>query len=324
MSTIGVGSVLGIATEPTLGVFEATNDWLAVRSCTLTRLEQWQRPGHLLPGGAAAGNAVQRDQSLVAREIGGGITFVPKFDARSFTALLKHLLHSSTTPSGSGPYTHAYEVGTTMSGLSVQAVAGLSEAVTDKTRRFTGLCCTSWELKAEPGGFVEISSDWIGVSGSELQALSGVVALPASEEITAAHFDAASTPWNALAMYLRSLSVKVDYKLARTPFLGSLTTAKPARSDFTEITIAARVQVRSSAIHDAYLAGDQADMTMTFTGTAPNELEIVAHNARLTKCDLALDAPGELLYDCEWTASAGTGKAGLAVTVTNDNATAES
>lgn len=103
MPVVGIGSVAGVATEGTYGTYEATNDWLPYQSCDLSETRDYAHPGHLLPTGsltASAGTMVPRDSVHLATHVTGSIRFVPHYDHRSTTAMLKHLLKSAATSSG--------------------------------------------------------------------------------------------------------------------------------------------------------------------------------------------------------------------------------
>jgi hypothetical protein len=326
MPVVGIGSVAGVATEVTYGTYEATNDWLPYQSCDLTEDRDYAHPGHLLPTGsltASAGTMVPRDAVHLATHVRGSIRFVPHYDHRSTSAMFKHLLKSAATQTGAGPYTYTYESGITVSGLSIQQVAGYSAELSDNTRRFTGLVCSSFSISLNAGGFVVIDSSWIGTGATEIQAISGSPSIVDSEEVIAAH-SGATISWNSQSLIVGEATVSVDWKIGESPIVGAYATAKPQQTDFPDIRITGKVKVQSEALHDSFRAGDSSDWVCTLTGTTNNQMVITGQNAKIVKCTLAFTGAGEQYYDCEWVCRSGTAKSGLKVTIRNDNATAES
>lgn len=326
MPVIGQGSVGGIATEATYGTYEATNDWLPYVSCDVEETADYVQPPELLGTGsltASAGTLVSREAVKVASHAAGSIRFVPQYDHRSTTAILKSLMHSAATPSGSGPYTYTYETGITVAGMSLQHVAGYSSELSDNTRRFTGLVCTGFSIAVAAGDLVMIDSQWMGTGATEIQAISGTPAIVDSEQVIAAH-SGATVSWNSQSLILNEATISVDWKMAEAPIVGAYFTAKPQHSGVPEIRIRAKVKVMSEALHDSFRAGDSSDWVMTLTGTGNNQMVITGQNARIVKCALTMSGPGEMYYDAEWMVRSGSSKSGLKITVRNDNSTAES
>lgn len=326
MPVIGQGAVAGVATETTYGTYEATNDWLPYVTCDLNETAEYAAPPEALGTGAltaSAGTLVSREAVKLSSQSSGSIRFIPQYDHRSTTALLKHLLHSAATQTGAGPYTYTYESGITVEGLSVQQAAGYSAELSDNTRRFTGLVCTGFSISVAAGQWVTVDSQWMGTGVTEIQALAGTPAIVDSEQVIAAH-SGATVSWDSLSLILADATISVDWKMAESKIVGAYFTAKPQHTAAPEIVISAKVKVMSEALHDAFRAGDSSDWVMTLTGTSNNQMVITGQNAKLRKCLLSMSGPGEMYYECEWVCRSGTAKSGLKITVRNDNSTAES
>lgn len=129
------------------------------------------------------------------------------------------------------------------------------------------------------------------------------------------------TTWNSLSLFCTDLSYRADFGMVRTPYVGSYSTAQPARGAFAKVTVTAKVYRIDPDLIAAYKAGTSSDFVLTLTGnTAGNSLECTGENAVLTKCDVSLDAEGVQYYACEWECSGSVTKTGLKFVLGNGNA----
>lgn len=315
---IGAGAVAGIATEATYGTYEASTHWLAFRSSSLNGGPKLEAPGHLLPVGAAVTHATQRDLVKVAEEYGGDLEWVPTYDQRAQSVMLRHLFHAEPTPSGAGPYTYTYELGNSVPGLSVQQLDGVHPSETALARRFDGCVVTSWEFAVTAGGFATMRATVIAQGATDPQALSGTIASTDGEEIVGGHGAAGGVTWNSLNLFVTDLTISCDLGYVRTPYVGSFSTGQPARGDFTTIEVTAKVYRMDEDLLVSYKAGTSSDVVLTLTGnTSPNALVCTAENCKITACTVAVDSAGVQYYQVTWRARGSTGKTGLKFALTN-------
>lgn len=316
---IGAGGVAGIATEATYGTYEASTHWLAIGMSSLNGGPKLERPKRLLPAAAAVAHVTQSRLVKVAEEYGGDLEWVPTYDQKGTSVMLRHLFQNEPAETGAGPYTHTYTLGTSVPGLSVQQLDGAHDTETDLVRRFDGCVVTSWEFTVAAGGYASIRATLIAQGATDPQALSGTIAVSAGEEIVGGHGAVGGVTWDSLSLFVTDLTFAVDFGMVRTPYVGSYTTAKPARGGFAQVKITGKVYRTDNGLIQAYKAGDSGDLVLTLTGTSPNALTCTGENAVLTKCELAVDSEGVQFYACEWACSGSVTKTGLKFALVNGN-----
>lgn len=316
---IGAGAVAGLATESTYGTYAASTRWLPFRSSSINGGPKLERPGHLIPVGVAVSHATPRDLVKVSEEYGGDLEWVPTYDDRACTIMLRHCFHAEPATTGAGPYTHTYELGNSAPGLSIQLLDGTHPTETALARRVDGGVVSSWELAVTAGGFARMRASVIAQGITDPQALSGTIAVASGEEILGAHGAVGGVTWNSLSLFCTDLTIRCDHAMVRTPYVGSYTTAQPARGDFTTITVSAKVYRLDEDLLVGYKAGTSSDLVLTLTGdTSPNAMTITAHLCKITKCDAAIDSAGVLYYQVEWQARGSATDTGLKAVVVND------
>lgn len=325
---IGSGSMLGIGSESTYGTAVAAAFWTPVVRNTVKRMRETKQVPHLGGISYTAVNSIaplQRDSGVLEDNVGGDIEFVPTFDHKSTSLLLVHCFGKTPTTAGAGPYTHTYTPGmhATAShlGATLRSLHGYHSSVNPE-EVFEGCLVNSWEFAVKAGEFASISMNIIGETSGGLAAQSGTPIMVASEEIQGNHVG--TLEWNSLSITMLSMKVKMDKKLSRRKQLGSLLTDKPQPTAPYEITFEAEIELTSAAGYAAYLASDQADGTITITGTSNNSLVITLYNMKLESFDKPIDRSGILVQRVMgrcYTTSAGT-ELGMKWVLTNNNASA--
>lgn len=315
---IGAGAVLGLATEATYGTYETTSVWLAIVSSSLGGGPKLEQPGTLLPVASAVSHRTRRGAIRVSEEYGGDIEWIPTFSQKGTSVMLRHCFWAEPVTTGAGPYTHTYQVGYSLPGLSIQQIDGTDPTDTDVARRFDGCVVSSWEFMVSAGGFARMKASIIAQGATDPQALAGTIAVVDGEEIVAA--TATTFTWNSATLAAVDFSIKCDHSAVRTPYIGGYATAKPVPDGFAAITMSAKVYVSNGDLLDAYKAGTQSDLVITFTGTGNNALTITGELAKLTNCTRAVDTAGILYYQCEWVCLGSATKTGIKAALVNDNA----
>ncbi len=325
---IGYSAGIGLAEETTWGTpVTPLTHWLPIVSSNLTVTHDRQTIPHLFGRAATSTSRLPRDHALMGVDVGGSIEFVPLYDHKATLLMFSYMLGATYVTAGAGPYTHDLDPGnisSTVLGLTMQVRMGGHRTETDLVRVFAGCVVSGWEISASARSPVRVKCDIIGRSAGDPTTLSGTAAFVAGDEILAHHMAATGIAWNSRTdLFPESLSVKANNNLTRTPRVGSLYTAEPGESGMVEITITARCYVIDTSVLTNFAAEAEGDLVLTFTGaTANDRLAITGHNAVMTKCDLASDSPGRLMYDIEWKVYNDATDSGLNIEFRNANAAA--
>lgn len=323
---IGAGAIVGLKTESTYGVDAASDRWLPVTSVGINAARKVESPGHLFPAAGAVTHAVQRDKVLTGVSVGGPLEFVPHYDHPSTLVMLRHMFGAAPVTAGAGPYTHTYTMGGDYAGLTLQVIEGtVRSPLANNVRRVTGACVASWELTLAARSVAKVKCQIIAQQIGAPTTVTGTPAVTDSEEILSAHASALGTlAWSGVYLRATDVTVKCDHKLEETPFVGSLYTAQPARGDFQEVMLTAKVYVTGDDPLVDYAALDRGDLVLTLTGdTGDNAGVITLEEAVITKCDRNVDSAGIVFYQVEWVGSAAAGKTGLKWVMTNSLTTWE-
>jgi len=307
---LGRGGTLGFGIESTWGTPVARSNWVRAVSLNLKRtINNVPRP-HLGTLGATSHN--RRQYFVSSDEAGGSLEVLFAYDD-STELLLQHLF-GAVADAGAGPYTHTYTLSaSTPVGLTIEQILGTGSAEV-----FEGCRIVSGEISIAVADVMRLKCDIIAQTSGGLASAGTPTYSSNGEE--ALHHQAGQLSFNGNTFDLSAMSVKIDSKQARRQLLGSKLTSEPAISDFAEVSGSFTVEYTDSNLHDDFIAGTQADATITFTGTTNNAAAFTFQNMLITDVAIPVSGPGIISQTVNFQAFSDGTDEGFKLVVTNDNA----
>jgi len=305
----GSGTKVSFGVESTAGTEVSRTVTVRPRSTSLAAKRNSDRVPHLVP---SAGSTNANEMFTSAIEVGGEVVMVGAYQGNGLGLLLEAVMGSVST-SGSGPYVHAYTLGSaglSLSGCVERGIGGQGD------EEFYGLHLASMELSVAVGALMEVKADFIGMGvGARGADTPPAMATP----YYISHADCGAVGFDSGSYKASSVTLNIDTKLARLPELGSLYTSAPEREDFQEITLAVEFVSRSDALYAAHLADTRGDVTVSFTdGT--RTLAITLHNACMISYEDPISDPGVIRQRVTWRGLGNDTNDGLAISLTNGSA----
>ncbi len=312
----GLGSALGFGVETVWDTAVARTNWLRPISAGIQVTQDKTPTPHLGTQGATSAN--RRGHSLGATNTGGPIVVPMAYDD-STMLLLQHLFGAVAEAGGGAPYTHTFTLASPAPvGLTIEQIYGSGQS-----QVHAGCKITSGEMSFAPNEIARLALDIIGGTSAAFGS-AGTPSYSSSQEWITGD-DLGTLTFNTVAYTLLGLTLRIDRKLSRGAVLGQRTTRVPTLSDFMEISGSLSWEVQNNNWDAALVADTQGDATVTATGAGgagPNSAAFTLHDLYLTEVSQPIDRAGVLVqsgsFRCE---SDGTNE-GIAVIVTNDNATA--
>lgn len=312
---LGRGAAIGFGEESTWGTAVSRTNWLRVTNLSIVREIEYLPRNHLGHRGATSANR-RAERYKSADNISGSFEFEAAYDD-STLLLLKHALGAVST-TGSGPYVHAYTLAEALpTGLTIEAIYGNGSAEV-----FEGCMITQLTLSIESGGLMTGTAEIIGQTSGGLTSAGTPTYSSAGNPIL--HHQAGNFTFDSLDDKVASMELVVNNNLTRRLLLGSALTQQPVRGDFQEITLSVTREYDTDDLHADFLAQTNADAAITFTGTGNNVAAFTFHNAELTSNPHSggVTGPGIIEQTLEFVCLSDGTNEGLAVSVTNDNASA--
>lgn len=251
-------STYGTAVTPTISN--------RVTSVSLGRSQERERTTHLSQSDAAFAVA-----TFDAFEQAGGSIEMPLF-YKGMGQLFKAAIGGTPVTTGSGPYTHAFEPTTVLPSLTMSFQRG-----TGSVETFEGVMVTSMTVSCEAGAEASASFEVIAETAS---ARTTAITPSFGDGAQVFHHQAGTLSYNSNTYTVRSFEFTIDNKLERVNNLGSKLTGQPQISDVREVTITATLDLSDNNLYNSQLAGDQSDVSLTFTAGA-DSMTFLLRNAKI-------------------------------------------
>ena len=251
-------STYGTAVTPTISN--------RVTSVSLGRSQERERTTHLSQSDAAFAVA-----TFDAFEQAGGSIEMPLF-YKGMGQLFKAAIGGTPVTTGSGPYTHAFEPTTVLPSLTMSFQRG-----TGSVETFEGVMVTSMTISCEAGAEASASFEVIAETAS---ARTTAITPSFGDGAQVVHHQAGTLSYNSNTYTVRSFEFTIDNKLERVNNLGSKLTGQPQISDVREVTITATLDLSDNNLYNSQLAGDQSDVSLTFTAGA-DSMTFLLRNAKI-------------------------------------------
>lgn len=313
--THGRDAAIGLGEEGTWGTAASITTWLPAISVSLRRrIERVDRP-HLVSSNAAFLSHFDK-----ADMVEGDIETELYYEG---LMLLKHLLGSVTTSGGSSPYTHTFKLAAALpTGLTIEQALGRPIAGTRQSEIFEGIKLASGRIRINVGDTARLSVSCIGETSQAVGNISGTPTFQTND--VPVKFNQAGTLSFNSATYSRvtSLEFSIDNALDRRMALGSLVTAEPQRTGFVKVRLRATMEYESAALYNAFLAGTQGDVAITFTGTGGRSMVFTVQNGYMTDFSAPIQGPGIITQTMEWSSESDGTDDGFSIAVTNTQSSA--
>jgi len=220
----------------------------------------------------------------------------------------------SVTDAGAGPYTHTFELGSTINALTLEGIRGDS----GQSEVFTGCKLDEWSLEGVTKELVKLDATILAMT-SAARGSAGTPSYSTGEICN--HKQCGTLAFNSANYTLKKWKVAVKNSLEPIYELGSSEISEPGFGARREVIVSATLVARSGtdALYAAQLARTQGDVTWALTGTGNNAMAFTARNARLRKASDTISAPGTYEVTCEWACFADTSDSALQIVVTNDD-----
>ena len=251
-------STYGTAVTPTISN--------RVTSVSLGRSQERERTTHLSQSDAAFAVA-----TFDAFEQAGGSIEMPLF-YKGMGQLFKAAIGGTPVTTGSGPYTHAFEPTTVLPSLTMSFQRG-----TGSVETFEGVMVTSMTISCEAGAEASASFEVIAETAS---ARTTAITPSFGDGAQVFHHQAGTLSYNSNTYTVRSFEFTIDNKLERVNNLGSKLTGQPQISDVREVTITATLDLSDNNLYNSQLAGDQSDVSLTFTA-GTDSMTFLLRNAKI-------------------------------------------
>ena len=308
----GRGAAIGFGENSgTYGDAVSRTNWRPLISSSLTRtIEKVPRP--TLRVGSAG--AMRRSNYIQSDNAGG--TFSIEASYESMGLLLKHLLGTSSSTTGSAPFTHTYTIADDVpTGLTIENNRG-----TGTSEVFEGCRLNSGTFAVSAGGVMTCEFDVIGETGQATPR--GSLGTPSFSTTDAPilHSHAGQMGWNGGTYDLIDMSLVINNALAVRQHLGSTVTAKPLRSDFQSVELSVTLEVEDQLYAD-FISNIESNVTLSFVNGF-REFNIEVHNAYLSAASDPISDANVVRQSLTFIGQSDGTNEGVKLTVKNDNSSA--
>ena len=238
-----------------------------VTSVSLSRSQERERTTHLSQSDAAF--AVS---TFDAFEQAGGSVEMPLF-YKGMGMLFKAAIGGTPATTGSNPYTHVFEPTTVLPSLTISFQRG-----TGSVETFEGAMVSTMTISCEAGAEASASFEFIAETAS---ARTTAITPTFGDGAQVFHHQAGTLSYNSNTYTVRSFEFTIDNKLERVNNLGSKLTGQPQISDVREVMITCTLDLADNNLYNSQLAGDQSDVSLTFTAGA-DSMTFLLRNAKIT------------------------------------------
>lgn len=272
--------------------------------------------------GSGAGAPMERTQALDRETSGGSITVEAAYDDGTAFLLAYWLGCIPAEGGGGGPtYTHTYTLLDQGSasfpiGMTMEAIGDIL-ASTIYADVFEGGVCPGGTLTIPETGPATLQMDIIAETAAA-RTTAGTPTYHTGEPTYIRGWHGGNLAWNSLAGKVKSIAIEFRLNLERRWVGGSRYTIAP-RSIGSRYTCKIKVtrEYDENTMKTAYLAGTQADGTITFSGPSSQTLAFTFQNAQCTQYSDPSTKPGINDQTFELTCHSDNTDKGLQVVLTN-------
>lgn len=238
--------------------------------------------------------------------------------------VLSLMLGDHGTTTGSGPYTHIWDIQKDPKTATIGVVEGQGLGSL-ATQRHEGHGCvvTSSTLRVESHSIMTVDLAGIGMSADASATSAAITVTNAAYGDIHGHH-AGTLAWNGSTYTLISAELTIPHGQGFRDQMGSGTTLRPYSTSQKEPTLRVVMEKVNNDFTVANLAESTSDAVITFTDASSHSLTITMHNAFAFDPDGGRKEGFDLIRETVIFRSKQDGTdSGLRITIVNDQATAE-
>jgi hypothetical protein len=274
-------TAIGIGLETTPGTAVARTVWIIPVSVSGFVEQPTYKNVDTLRAGVGAGpshsDVIRLNTALAGR-------IVVPFTYDGLGLLLTTAMMSAVATTGGGPYTHAYERGTTIQHLTIELIRGDSA----RSELLVGCSIPSFKITGQQGKEVMLDLEVNGFKADADRAAAGsptFVAFAALGTNIAAEDDAGDLNWNSVNHPMhRSFTLNVDNGHKEIRKVGSRTVVSVIRATPAVETLTVARLEDGDVLYNHHRKNDVAGQDLSIALDGPGNLfaQIILRNARIT------------------------------------------
>lgn len=310
----GRGTWVGVGEQTAYGTLVARTAWYRVVSISGGRVTEKEMVQTLAE---AAGSWAYR-RTYTSR-IAVRLTVRLRVTYDGFGLWWKHAMYSAST-SGTGPYTHTYEMGPDIpAGLTIEVIRGTAAA----SEVYDSCLITRMDARCVAGDTMELEVELIGRTSAARSARS-TPSVTGAEDLVL-HHHAGTLSWNGRSLRLREFRFTLDHGLAVRQHLGELTIAQPNPGGMIAPTVEAKLDSDTTDGDGLYQDAhddDAGDLTLTFASGAQS-LSFWLYNAKLLESkDTDISSVDVIEHAVRWVGLSDGSDEAAAIVATNASSSA--
>ena len=302
----GRGSGFGHAKESTWGTAVSRTNWVQIYSCSLQERPEFAFIDHLSNGAADYADDYQT-RTIVSGDLETPLLF------EGMGLLLEAGMGAVPSTTGSGPYVHTFNRGTSFPGLTAELIRGNS----GKSEILSGVVFSNWSLLFESGAVARFNASMLAKNATASRNTAGTATYAGTvtnRAMLGHHVGSITFASNSYGC--QRIEISVDNKLERLEDLGSLLTNHPGMSGYGEVIIRATIAYRNDQLYNDYRAGTTSNLTFSVTSGA-DVLAVTARNCRIRSAPGAIDGAGLITQEIEFAAKSDSSNGALTFALTN-------
>lgn len=308
----GHGTVLGLGRESTWDTAVSRSVWMGTTQMGIARVQS-RIPRNLL--GESTGSRNRRKLTLASDYVQGPIGL--ELTYAGFGLVLEAWLGQVST-TGSGPYVHSFRLARALPvGLTLEAIIGDSGV----SELFSGCKLSRGSLVIEAGKIATWSGEVMGGTAAARGA-AGSPSFTTSRDMVVAFHEAGNVTWNGDTLACTKMEISNDNRLTNRQHIGSAKTKEPTPAGAQDVLVKLEVEYENDDLYNAYLAGTESDLTVTFTSVDGETIAVTANAAIIESCSMPISSQGVLMQSLTLRCQVDAGSEGLVVAVTNDQSSA--
>lgn len=314
----GYKSAITFGLQSAFKTVVARNNALHIERCTLQ-----ERPVYeALPTLWQSGKTARGDTVKLQIPATGQLVMPMLYEGFGF--ILANAMGGAPTTTGSGPYTHVWELGTTFPGLSLENLRGSS----GKSEIFVGTLFPRWRQRIEAKKLVNFSADCLAYKASAARDTAATPTFGRTVQAggmmghhVVATDVAGEFAFNSANYAFQWMELDVDLHLEGTQETGSYYAINPEPAEQTDVLIRVGLLQRDEALYTAYLAKTSSNLDVDLDGPGNYAYQILGRNCEIVDYNDEIGGTGRVQATATFRAMPDATNNALKLTLVNDQAT---
>lgn len=288
-TAVGLQTVFGTGVETTYGTPVTPTRWYGLVSETLARRQNVLGSQSIYAGGR---NTRRGEHRALTHRWGEG-NIVLEVMSKGYGRWFEHMLGGTPATTGSGPYTHTFEMGS-LTGKALTIQKGLRDQAGATREKFTfhGCKITTAEFACAVGEILRMT---LGIDAEDVDDTTALAAHTYTSGADVFHFaHGAVTLGGSNVAKINSVSLSLDNALKTDSFFFGTAGLKgePEPNDFPTVTGSISMEFdQNDTVHDLFAADTGAALVLDFDAGA-DELTITVPEIHFTGETPQVSGPG--------------------------------